>query len=97
MCSKEECISILQHCKSHLQEEYGVTALAIFGSVARDENRDGSDVDILVEMPPKIYKLNALKEYLESLLKTSVDIIRKHSHMSAKFLTQLSKDAITIF
>lgn len=97
MCKKEECISILKHCKAHLQQEYGVTSLAIFGSVARDENQEESGVDLLVEMPPKIYKLHELKEYLESLLKTSVDVIRKHSHMSTKFLTQLSNDAITIF
>lgn len=65
--------------------------------MARGDNRSDSDIDILVEMPPKILLMSALKDYLESILKSSVDLIRNHSHLSQKFLTQISHDAITIF
>ncbi|MBP3535889.1 MAG: nucleotidyltransferase domain-containing protein [Muribaculaceae bacterium] len=80
----------------YIRKEYGVTSLCIFGSVARGDNGPDSDVDVLVEMPPKIIMMNALKEYLEKLLHTSVDLVRRHSHMSGRFLNQISIDAIAI-
>lgn len=97
MCTQSECIKVLTENKSYLQSEYGVTGLTLFGSTARGDNRPESDVDILVEMPPKIFLMSALKEYLENILNSSVDLVRRHSHLSPRFLTQIQKDAITIF
>lgn len=96
MCTKNECINILTEATPYIQKNFGVESMCLFGSVARGENGIDSDVDILVEMPPKIFKMSALKEYLESLLKTSVDLIRRHPHLSPKFINQISQDAITI-
>lgn len=73
-----------------------MTGLSLFGSMARGDNGPDSDVDILVDMPPKIFALTALHRYLENLLKTSVDLVRRHSHLSANFLNQISRDGITI-
>lgn len=71
--------------------------MCLFGSMARGDNGPESDVDIFVDMPPKIFIMSALKNYLEELLGMSVDLIRRHSHMSQRFLNQISNDAITIF
>lgn len=97
MCTTQECIRLLTEYKPHIQNEYEVKSLCVFGSVARGNNRLDSDVDILVDMPPKILLMSALKDYLEKLLNTSVDIVRRHSHLSSKFLNQISYDAIPIF
>ena len=97
MCTQSECLKILNENKSYLQSEYGVTGMTLFGSTARGEQRPDSDVDILVDMPPKIFLMSALKQYLEKILNSSVDLIRRHSHLSPKFLNQIEKDAITIF
>lgn len=91
-----KCIQLLKEDLPYIQKEYGVTGLCIFGSVARGDNRNDSDVDILVDMPPKILLMSSLKGYLESLLHASVDLVRRHSHLSAKFLSHISKDAIII-
>ena len=55
---------------------YRVKSLALFGSVARDEARSDSDVDILVEFerPVGYFGFFDLKEYLESLLRARVDL-----------------------
>ncbi|MDE5784925.1 MAG: nucleotidyltransferase domain-containing protein [Duncaniella sp.] len=97
MCKSDDCIKILNENMSRIQSEFGVTGLCIFGSVARGDNRPDSDVDILVDMPPKIFMMSALKAFLEKILHTSVDIIRRHSHLSPQFIKQISRDAITIF
>ena len=97
MCTQSECIKTLIENKSDLQNEYGVTGMTLFGSTARGDNRPDSDVDILVEMPPKIFLMSGLKQYLEKILNSSVDLVRRHSHLSPRFLNQVQKDAITIF
>lgn len=97
MIDQKDCISILKKNKSKIQNDFGVTSLSIFGSVARGNNKPDSDVDIFVDMPPKIYMMSALKDYLESILYVSVDLIRRHSHLSNKFLKHISNEAISIF
>lgn len=96
MCNTNECIEKLRANLPYIQKEYGVTGLCLFGSVARGDSRSDSDVDILVEMPPKIIALTALHRYLECLLKSSVDLIRRHSHLSSQFLNQIARDGIKI-
>lgn len=96
MCDKNECIIKLHENLPFIQKEYGVTGLCVFGSVARGDNRHDSDVDILVDMPPRIFALSALHRFLENLLHTSVDLIRRHPHLSSNFLNQISRDAIKI-
>lgn len=97
MCTQTECILKLKEAAPYIRKEFGVKSMLMFGSMARGDNRPDSDVDIFVDMPPRLYTLCMLKDYLESLLKTSVDLIRKHSNLSNTFLSQITKDGITIF
>lgn len=96
MCTTNDCILKLQQNLPYIQKEFGVMGLCLFGSVARGDNRPDSDVDILVDMPPKIMAVSALHRFLESLLQSPVDLIRRHSHLSSQFLNQISRDGITI-
>lgn len=97
MCSRTECLDILTKASSYIRDEFGVKSMQVFGSFARGDNHPGSDVDVFVDMPPRIFLMSALREYLEKILDSSVDLIRKHSNLSEKFINQLSKDAVTIF
>lgn len=81
----------------YIQKEYGVTGMCLFGSVARGDNRPDSDVDILVDMPPKFILVSGLKMFLEKVLNASVDLVRRHSHLSPRFLNQISRDGIMLF
>lgn len=96
MCNSLECVTLLKQNLAYIQQEYGVTGLCLFGSVARGDNRPDSDVDILVDMPPKILLMSGLRDFLEELLKTSVDLVRRHTHLSTKLLNQISRDGIVI-
>lgn len=96
MTDRQEYIKALKNELPKLQRDYGVTGLAIFGSVARGDNDSDSDLDLFVDMPPKIFLISGLARYLESLFHVSVDIVRRHSNLSARFLNQVSRDAIVI-
>lgn len=65
MKTKEECIELIRSCADTLQRRFGVSSLRLFGSVARGEQQPNSDVDVCVEMAPKLYLLVELGMYLE--------------------------------
>ena len=70
---------VLAIIASHEDEirRHHVVTLSIFGSVARDEARSDSDIDMLVEFDqPATYDLYfALKEFLEAVLDHPVDLV----------------------
>lgn len=94
---RQHCIDILTGASHKIREEYGVQSLRIFGSVARGEDKDDSDVDLFVEMPPKALRLVALKHYLQNILGRSVDIVRSRSTLDPFLRSEIDKDGITIF
>jgi predicted nucleotidyltransferase len=60
-----------------LAEVHGARNVRVFGSVARAENREDSDVDMLVEFDrgQSLFDLVRLKEDLEDLLGVRVDVV----------------------
>jgi uncharacterized protein len=61
--------------KKELAAQYGITRLGIFGSLAWGRPSPTSDIDIVVEMPPDLFQMVHVKEYLEELLDAPVDLI----------------------
>lgn len=97
MCTRDECISRLTEATPVLRKEYGVKSMRLFGSMARGDNRADSDVDVLVEMPPKMFQLIGMKQYLRSLLGLNVDVVRMHPGIDTFLLSQIERDGVTIF
>jgi predicted nucleotidyltransferase len=56
MITKEEIVQKLRDIKPFLQQKYNLTEIALFGSYARDEQTEKSDIDIMVDYSPKTYK-----------------------------------------
>ena len=54
MKTKAEILKILQVEKPKLIRHYGIKRLALFGSYAREDQREDSDVDVMVEVEPSI-------------------------------------------
>jgi len=77
-----------------LKEQFGVVRLGIFGSVARNEASECSDIDIVVDMPPDLYAMVHLKEQLEASLHTRVDLVRYRKHMNRFLKQRIDSEAI---
>ena len=73
----DEVLDLLRAHKPLLVERFGVTQLALFGSFARDQATDLSDVDILVQFdgPATAKSYFGLQFYLEDLLSRPVDLV----------------------
>jgi len=90
-----EIEEILRAHKEELRQKFGVSSIAIFGSYARGEQTELSDVDILVEFEGPIgWEIVDLKDYLESLLGIQVDLITKNAAMSRRRFWNEIKDEL---
>ncbi|MBX0311668.1 MAG: nucleotidyltransferase family protein [Sulfurihydrogenibium sp.] len=77
---EKDAIAVLREHRGYLAKKFGVSEIAIFGSYARGEQRDDSDVDIMVEFRKGFKTFDNymdLKFYLEELLGRRVDLIIK--------------------
>lgn len=73
---KQILVTLAEH-QREIATRFGVRQLALFGSAARDELREDSDVDVLVEFegPATFNGYFDLKDYLEALLGRTVDLV----------------------
>jgi len=78
---REDVIGLLSSHRQELEERFGVSSLALFGSVARDEAGPASDVDVLVEFreTPGLTEYMRLKFWLEEQLGLQVDLVMKRA------------------
>ncbi len=90
---RDKVLNILMKHKQELRDRYGVTRLGIFGSVARDEAAESSDVDIVVDMEPNLFARVRLKEDLELFLGTRVDLVRYWRRMNHYLKKRIDKEA----
>ncbi|MEM3830404.1 MAG: nucleotidyltransferase family protein [Conexivisphaerales archaeon] len=72
---------VLKEHREELREKYGVKEIGIFGSYVRGENKESSDLDILVEFEDDakidLIKFVELENYLSELLGVKVDLVDK--------------------
>ena len=97
MKTKGEYIEILKSHADELQRRFGITSMRLFGSVARDEQHEGSDIDIFVTMPPKFFNHVSAALYLEELLGSPIDLVQEHRHLRPFFRKQIETDGISVF
>lgn len=79
MRNLNEIKNILSHHKDEIKQKYPVKELGIFGSYVRGEEKEASDLDILVELEKAIglLKFIEIEEYLSELLGVKVDLVMK--------------------
>jgi len=95
--SQQEYINTLRQHLPELRQRFGITSMRLFGSVARNEHRAGSDIDIFVTMPPKFYNYVLAANYLEELLGCSVDLICDNNNLRPFFRQQIEQEGIDVF
>ena len=83
---------ILTRHKQRLYEQYGLNALAVFGSYGRGQQTNQSDVDILVEFKRPIgLEFIDLAGELEKLLNLKVDLVSKRG-IRPEYLLEIEPD-----
>lgn len=97
MRSRSEYIALIHQYFEGTARKYGVTQMALFGSVARNEQSETSDVDIAYEGTPDLFLRIRMKNELEKLLGCEVDLVRLRKQLAGTlFDEELKKDLIYV-
>ncbi len=93
---RDDVLEALRNHKEELTAKYGLSRLGIFGSTARNEATERSDIDIVVVMPPDAYQMVHMKDELEEMLLGSVDLIRYNKHLNPRLRERIDREAIYV-
>lgn len=94
---RTRALQLLRAHKPTLAERFGVTRLALFGSVARDTAGPASDVDVLVAFdgPATSARYFGVQFYLEDLLGCAVDLVTEKA-LRARLRPYVERDAVSV-
>ena len=96
MINKEHITKTLKDNKVDLATRYHLTSIGIFGSFAREDFKNDSDIDILIDYDqPLGIAFIDLAEELEKILNCKVDLVSKNG-IKPKYLEEIQKDLIYI-
>ena len=94
--TRDQVVSLLGDHRQELGRLH-VKALALFGSLARDEARPDSDVDLLVEFDgePTFDRFMELKFFLEDLLRRRVDLVTRAA-LKPRMRLSVEREAVRV-
>ncbi len=99
MLNREDILNYLKTNKILFIEKFNIIQIGIFGSFARNEQTEKSDIDIIIEMPRGTEDIFEKKQQLRELLKNQfhreIDICRERA-IKPLFKEMILKDAIYV-
>jgi uncharacterized protein len=96
--TKRELVAHNREAILALAARHGARDVRLFGSVARGDDDEASDVDFVIRMSPgrDLFDLVELTDELQELLGCTVDLVTEHSEMRPHFRAELEKEAIAV-
>ncbi len=94
---RDEALRILSEASPEIMRQFGVKGLRLFGSTARNEAREDSDVDVLVEFegPATFRGYFGLLNFLEERVGKPVDLVTEKG-LRQEVRPYVEKDAIRV-
>ena len=95
--SREDVLELLRSHKQTLNERFGVSEMSLFGSFARDEATEHSDIDVVVKFgePPDWRRYFGAQAYLADVFGRRVDMARRHE-LRKEILPRVDLDLINV-
>jgi len=94
---RNEIIRTLRGFVEMNRDRYEIIRIGIFGSAARDNMDEQSDIDIIVELgKPDLFYLVGIKQDLEEKFHRPVDIVRYRDRMNAFLKKRIDKEAVYV-
>ena len=95
--NRDDILSLLREHKATLARRYGVTGIALFGSVARNRTSEHSDIDLLVRFdgPATSKRYFGVQFYIEDLTGRPVDLVTDKA-LRAELRPAVEREAIHV-
>lgn len=95
--NRDEIVVSLRRFKEMNKDRYQIIRIGIFGSAARDNMDEQSDIDVVVELgKPDLFYLIGIKQDLEEKFHRTVDIVRYRERMNAFLKGRIDKEAVYV-
>lgn len=96
---RDEVLNTLNEAEAALRAQ-GVAHAALFGSLARGEERPGSDIDIMVEIAPEarmdLFRYVGIVHYIQDLFAVPVDVANREG-LKPRVRPNVERDAVYAF
>ena len=94
---RDEILLALRRFKEMNPSKYNIIKIGVFGSAARDDMKEESDIDVVVELTePDLFELIGIKQDLEEQLHRPVDIVRYRNNMNKFLKGRIDKEAVYV-
>jgi len=94
---RDDVILSLRRFKEMNQQKYNIIRIGLFGSAARDNMREQSDIDVVVELETQdLFDLIGIKLDLEEQLSQEIDIVSYRDKMNEFLKRRIDKEAVYV-
>ena len=95
--NRSRTLKLLTQHKPELARQFGVTTLALFGSTARGDTGDASDIDILVSFdgPATSARYFGTQFYLEDLFGCAIDLVTEKA-LRPELRPHIERDSVHV-
>lgn len=88
-------MAILREYKKNMSAQYGIRRIGVFGSVARGENTESSDLDICVDIEvPNPYIMCDIQDDLEKITGYKIDLLHLRDNLNSLLRHNIERDGI---
>ena len=95
--TRDEILNVLKIYKENNLEKFQILRIGIFGSTAKKEMKESSDIDIVVELRKQdLFHLIGIKQDLEEELHYPIDIVSYRKNMNAFLKDKIDKEAVYV-
>ncbi|MCP9774937.1 nucleotidyltransferase family protein [Cyanobium sp. HWJ4-Hawea] len=95
--SRDQVVALLTQHLPEWRRLYGIQELALFGSMARNQASENSDVDLCVSLdPPNPFALVHFQQAVQQQLGRRVDVVTRWPGMNPALMNEIQQDAISI-
>ncbi len=92
-----QILDFLRARKDFFAKEFAVNKIGLFGSYARGDASEDSDIDIVVELgKPDLFYLIGLKQLIEEAMGCKVDIVRLRNKMNESLKRRIERDVLYV-
>ena len=96
MLDQNQILSSLKRYKDKHLKEYGIEEIGIFGSYARNEEKEDSDVDVFVKLKhSNLFLLSRIRIELEEIFGVHTDIVQLREKMNTYLKKHIEEEAIS--
>ena len=94
---RDKVLSMLRVYFQYNKERFGIERIGLFGSFARDEARQDSDIDVLIALKkPNLLTYASISQHLETVFGRTVDLVSAKSILKESFRATVEKEVIYV-